>query len=159
MTATLLSFRVEAVLRRGVNCSQVHLPPHPDPPLPRVAHTDFAEAPGEPKLAGMGVAYIAELGAISTPPLLSNCLALLGNGRAGGPPLPGEYRPHVCLAESYTTSLSPAHTLILPNLSTSSWSAATTLSRSSTCSHLTHLQFPPPFSGTNRLRHSLQPQT
>ena len=85
MTATLLSFRVEAVLRRGVNCSQVHLPPHPDPPLPRVAHTDFAEAPGEPKSAGMGVAYIAELGAISTPPLLLNHLPLLDNGRGVDP--------------------------------------------------------------------------
>ena len=141
--------------------SRVGLPLYPHSPLPRVTglQTYFAEAPGEVKMVGMGFAYIAELGPVSTPPLLSNCLALLGNGRAGGPPLPGEYRPHVCLAESYTTSLSPAHTLILPNLSTSSWSAATTLSRSSTCSHLTHLQFPPPFSGTNRLRHSLQPQT
>ena len=70
MTTTLLSFRVEAVVRRGVDRFTrrnltVDLPPQ--------SQTYCAEAPGELRMVGMGDAHLAESVSVSTPPPLSNC--------------------------------------------------------------------------------------
>ena len=56
-------------------------------------------------------------------------------------------------------SISCSDSLMVLNLSTSSLSSATMLSRSSTCSHLTQVEFPLPSPGSSRLRHSVQPET
>ena len=79
MTTTLLSFPVEAVMRCGVNrFTQGNLmggPPSTVSPLPQVPgpQTYCAEAPGEPRMVGMGDAHLAEPVPVSTPPPLSNC--------------------------------------------------------------------------------------
>ena len=76
MTTTLLTVWVEAVVRHGVEAtSRVDLPPQSHSPLPQIPgpETYCAEAPGEPRMVGMGDAHLAELVSVSTPPPLSNC--------------------------------------------------------------------------------------
>lgn len=91
-------------------------------------------------------------------PLLPlNCLPLLDDSRARSPPLFGRCHPCVFLTRSAQLlhqSISYLHSLILLNLSPSSFSSSTTPSRSPTCSHLTQVEAPPPFTGIHELRQS-----
>jgi len=90
-------------------------------------------APGEQRIVGMGDAHFAKLVSISTPPPLSNCLALLGNSRAGGPPLSGEYHLDAFLGESYTTFATASHLPVLHHRCYREERAGTPCSRNTAC--------------------------
>lgn len=79
---------------------------------------------------------------------------------AGGPQLFGAYHSAAFLSSmegSYSICKSLAHTQTLLSLSTSSLSSATMLSRSSSCSCLTQVEFPLPSSDSSR--RSVQPHS
>ena len=106
----------------------------------------------------------AELGLSSSSPRLSGPCCLPDSARTWGPSPTfwgvSPWRLPLWHAwELLHQSISCSHSLMVLHLSTSSLSSATMLSRSSTCSPLTQVQFLPPSStSASRLRHSLQPE-
>jgi len=140
------------------------LHPHPHFPGPHVPEPCIycLRATGEAREARRGFACCPKQGCISIPLCLSGPLFLLGGKRAGSPLLLMEPPPAASAsgrAGCGSTSCSPSHCLMLLNLSTSSFSSATRLSRSFTWSHQTPLLSLLSSGTSARLRHSLQPET
>lgn len=110
----------------------------------------------------MGVACDAKLGPLSTSPLPLNCLSVLDDGRAGGPPLFWGVSPQ-CLSckfnrELLHQSISCSYSLIL-NLSTSSLSLPPYWADHPTA-HTSYRWNPcHPSSAATGFKHSLQIET
>jgi len=124
---------------------ELHLHPHPLWLVPYISepHICCLRATGQVREAGRGFACPPEQGPVSIPPHLFGPLFLLWwqEGR-GFSALRGAASCCLCVREGRVLlhqSNSLSHFRMLLNLSTSSFSSATRLSRSFTCSHRTQL--------------------